>query len=81
MDPKKQLGVPELAHEDHHKIRIILTSRNVTNLEKVTNELIKKAQSPDLGIKYTGPVRLPTKRLRITTRKSPCGEGILIILL
>ncbi len=23
----------------------------------------------------TGPVRLPTKVLRITTRKTPCGEG------
>lgn len=23
----------------------------------------------------SGPVRLPTKTLRITTRKSPCGEG------
>ena len=22
-----------------------------------------------------GPVRLPTETLRITTRKSPCGEG------
>jgi ribosomal protein uS10 len=22
-----------------------------------------------------GPIRLPTKILRITTRKSPCGEG------
>jgi ribosomal protein S10 len=22
-----------------------------------------------------GPVRLPTKTLKITTRKTPCGEG------
>jgi len=22
-----------------------------------------------------GPVRLPTRTLRITTRKTPCGEG------
>merc|ERR1712150_404894 len=27
------------------------------------------------GLKVRGPVRLPTKTLRITTRKSPCGEG------
>ena len=26
-------------------------------------------------LKVSGPVRLPTKKLRITTRKSPCGEG------
>ena len=26
-------------------------------------------------LKVKGPVRLPTKVLKITTRKSPCGEG------
>ena len=26
-------------------------------------------------VKVAGPIRLPTKFLRITTRKSPCGEG------
>ncbi|GFH59157.1 hypothetical protein CTEN210_15633 [Chaetoceros tenuissimus] len=26
-------------------------------------------------LKVSGPVRMPTKKLRITTRKSPCGEG------
>ena len=26
-------------------------------------------------VKVAGPVRMPTKVLRITTRKSPCGEG------
>ena len=29
----------------------------------------------DKRLKVKGPVRLPTKTLRITTRKSPCGEG------
>merc|ERR1712047_145575 len=27
------------------------------------------------NLKVKGPVRMPTKRLLITTRKSPCGEG------
>lgn len=27
------------------------------------------------GIRVKGPARMPTKILRITTRKSPCGEG------
>ncbi|KAG4304572.1 hypothetical protein PORY_001965, partial [Pneumocystis oryctolagi] len=27
------------------------------------------------GLRVKGPVRLPTKVLRITTRKTPCGEG------
>lgn len=28
------------------------------------------------NLKVKGPIRLPTKTLSITTRKSPCGEGI-----
>ncbi|KAH9431519.1 40S ribosomal protein S20 [Pyricularia oryzae] len=56
-----------------HKIRITLTSRKVQSLEKVCTELIERAKSKDLRVK--GPVRLPTKTLKITTRKTPCGEG------
>ena len=56
-----------------YKIRITLTSRNVEALEKVCADLKKGAQ--DKRLKVQGPVRLPTKRLRITTRKTPCGEG------
>ncbi|KAI3892231.1 hypothetical protein MKW92_041002, partial [Papaver armeniacum] len=26
-------------------------------------------------LKVKGPVRMPTKTLHITTRKTPCGEG------
>ena len=39
----------------------------------VCADLIKGAK--DKRLKVKGPVRLPTKTLRITTRKSPCGEG------
>ena len=56
-----------------HRIRITLTSRNVKSLEKVCNDLIKGAKDKELKVK--GPVRMPTKILRITTRKTPCGEG------
>lgn len=56
-----------------HKIRITLTSRKVASLEKVSSELIERAKSKNLRVK--GPVRLPTKHLKITTRKTPCGEG------
>lgn len=56
-----------------HMIRITLTSKNVASLEKVCAELIKGAK--DKSLKAKGPVRMPTKTLRITTRKSPCGEG------
>ncbi|MDI1485216.1 MAG: 40S ribosomal protein S20 [Ramalina farinacea] len=56
-----------------HKIRITLTSRKVKSLEKVCQELIDRAKSKDLRVK--GPVRLPTKNLKVSTRKTPCGEG------
>jgi len=56
-----------------HKIRITLTSSNVQNLEKFSTDLINRAKDKNLRVK--GPVRLPTKVLRVTTRKSPCGEG------
>lgn len=39
----------------------------------VCADLIRGAKNQDLKVK--GPVRLPTKHLRITTRKTPCGEG------
>lgn len=56
-----------------HKIRITLTSREVGHLEKNCTELIERAKHKGLPVK--GPARMPTKILRITTRKSPCGEG------
>ena len=34
-----------------------------------------KRGAVDKKLKVSGPVRMPTKKLRITTRKSPCGEG------
>ena len=39
----------------------------------VCGDLIRRAQDSDLKVK--GPVRMPTKILKITTRKTPCGEG------
>ncbi|CAN6215252.1 unnamed protein product, partial [Urochloa humidicola] len=59
--------------EAQHRIRITLSSRSVKNLEKVVADLVKGAKGKELKLK--GPVRMPTKVLHITTRKSPCGEG------
>ncbi|WVR03909.1 40S ribosomal protein S20 [Kwoniella sp. DSM 27419] len=61
------------AAKTQHKIRITLTSKNVKPLEKFCGDLINRAKDRDLKVK--GPVRLPTKVLKHTTRKSPCGEG------
>nr|GMD02193.1 40S ribosomal protein S20-2 [Ipomoea batatas] len=63
----------EEPQEQVHKIRITLSSKNVKNLEKVCADLVRGAKDKRLRVK--GPVRMPTKVLHITTRKSPCGEG------
>nr|UXY87238.1 40S ribosomal protein S20 [Cryptomonas sp.] len=54
-------------------IRITLTSRKIFSLEKICNNIIKSSR--DKNLKVNGPIRLPTKSLVVTTRKSPCGEG------
>jgi len=72
-DQKPKEGLEAGGDQKVHRIRITLTSRNVKNLEKVCADLIKGAK--DKRLKVKGPVRLPTKILRITTRKSPNGEG------
>ncbi len=55
------------------RIRITLTSRNVRHLEKTCTELVNGAKRKDITVR--GPVRMPTKHLSITTRKTPCGQG------
>lgn len=56
-----------------HKIRITLVSTKVKQLEKVSASIIRNATTHNLVKK--GPVRLPTKVLKISTRKTPNGEG------
>ena len=70
---KGDSGKPVLDEEPVHRIRITLTSLQVKNLEKVCSDLIKGAKEKQLKVK--GPVRMPTRVLKITTRKTPCGEG------
>jgi small subunit ribosomal protein S20e len=72
MSMMKEKGFPQ-EETAIHKIRITLTSRNVKSLEKVCADLIRSAKEEHLRVK--GPIRMPTKILRITTRKTPCGEG------
>eukprot|EP00831_Metopus_contortus_P018761 TRINITY_DN18025_c0_g1_i1.p3 TRINITY_DN18025_c0_g1~~TRINITY_DN18025_c0_g1_i1.p3 ORF type:complete len:200 (+),score=56.66 TRINITY_DN18025_c0_g1_i1:32-631(+) len=72
MDAKTAKAGFQDAPQIHH-IRITLSSRNVKNLEKVCSDLIRAAK--DKNVRTKGPIRIPTKVLRITTRKTPCGEG------
>jgi small subunit ribosomal protein S10 len=53
--------------------RIKLTSSNVEQLDRIAKEIKEIAEKT--GVKSKGPQPLPTKRLKITTRKAPTGEG------
>ncbi|MDH5438203.1 MAG: 30S ribosomal protein S10 [Candidatus Bathyarchaeota archaeon] len=55
------------------KARIRLTSTDYQKLEDVCKEL--KLIADKTGVKLTGPIPLPTKRLRVPVRKTPCGQG------
>ncbi|XP_037591878.1 40S ribosomal protein S20-like [Cebus imitator] len=69
-DTRKTPVEPEVAI---HQIQITLTNRNIKSLEKACADLIRGVKEKNLKVK--GPVQMPTKTLRITTRKTPCGEG------
>ncbi|XP_038954389.1 small ribosomal subunit protein uS10-like [Rattus norvegicus] len=56
-----------------HWIRITLTSHNEKPLEKVCADLTRGPKEKNLKAK--GLVHMPTKTLRITTRKTPCAES------
>ena len=47
---------------------------NSTFSPLVCHELVHEAKNKN-NLRVKGPVRMPTKVLRITTRKTPCGEG------
>ena len=53
--------------------RIKLTSSNLERLQVVCTEI--KGITEKTGVKVRGPLPLPTKKLRITTRKAPSGQG------
>ncbi len=55
------------------KVRIKLQSVEIEKLNEVINKI--KEIANNVGIPISGPIPLPTKRLKITTRKSPCGDG------
>ncbi len=55
------------------KARIRLSSPNLEDLQRVCEEI--KAISQKTGVRIRGPIPLPTKRLVVTTRKAPSGQG------
>ena len=55
------------------RIRFTLSSVNLKALENVTKKLVDNAKSEKLQI--FGPVRYPNRNLKLTIRRSPCGNG------
>jgi len=55
------------------KVRIKLNSTDIEMLNAICESIKDIAKKS--GIAISGPVPLPTQRLKITTRKSPCGNG------
>ncbi len=55
------------------KARIRLLGTDPKELAKLCNEL--KQISERTGVRMKGPVPLPTRRIIIPVRKSPCGNG------
>ena len=55
------------------RFRITISCIKLPSIEQVTNEIIRNAK--EQNIKVRGPVRMPNKNLKITCRRTPCGEG------
>ena len=83
MDDKDKKGEKQ-EQEQFSKFKLTITHRQVKeiegvcrllteNIERVNEEATKEQNRQN--IRHRGPVRIPTKHLRITVRKSPCGNG------
>ncbi len=53
--------------------RIKLAGRDYTQLEEIC-EMIRGIAGK-YGVSVRGPMPLPTKKLKVTTLKTPCGDG------
>ncbi len=55
------------------KARINLSSADISKLNVICDSI--KAIAEKTGVPIHGPIPLPTKKLKLNTRKSPDGEG------
>jgi len=55
------------------KARIKLASNNISQLNEIIHSINDIATKTK--VKLHGPIPLPTKKLKLTTRKTPCGRG------
>ncbi len=55
------------------KARIKLACTDIDKINAICQNIQEIAEKT--GVQLRGPIPLPTKKLRVTTRKSPDGEG------
>ena len=55
------------------KARIKLTSPDFGQITEISQKMVDVAERT--GVKHSGIIPLPTKKLIVPTRKSPCGGG------
>ncbi|MBI4983413.1 30S ribosomal protein S10 [Candidatus Woesearchaeota archaeon] len=55
------------------RARIKLASTDIDKVNQICSDIKDIAQKT--GVELHGPIPLPTKKLKVTTRKSPCGNG------
>ncbi len=55
------------------KARIKLIGRDPKELDEVSKQIVEIAKGS--GVPTSGPIPLPTKKLFVATRKTPCGDG------
>lgn len=54
--------------------RVKLTGTDPSQLDGICNEI--KTIAHKIGVSVSGPIPLPTKRLRVPLMKTPCGDGM-----
>ena len=83
MDPNveknKDKEIEQQEPEEILHYKLTLTHKQPKGLEISIRDIQRKIESlvkdSNANIKASGPNRIPTKYLHITTRKSPCGNG------
>lgn len=55
------------------KARIKLASIDIDKINQICTYIKDIAEKT--GVDMRGPIPLPTKKLKVTTRKCPCGDG------
>jgi len=55
------------------KARIKIASTDINKVNEVCNYI--KGIAEKTGVEMRGPIPFPTKKLKVTTRRSPCGSG------